>query len=67
MNDLYDIIDTVLLKHHIIDVIGIATQVLLKIINIYVHPLMVEIKILKMNLKRNIISMSLFIIMLMRR
>ena len=42
-------------------------QVLLKIINIYVHPLMVEIKILKMNLKRNIISMSLFIIMLMRR
>jgi hypothetical protein len=65
MNDLYDIIDTVLLKHHIIDVIGIATPGIIK--DNQHHPLMVEIKILKMNLKRNIISMSLFIIMLMRR
>ena len=30
MNDLYDIIDTVLLKHHIIDVIGIATPGIIK-------------------------------------
>ena len=30
MNDLYDIIDTVLLKHHTIDVIGIATPGIIK-------------------------------------
>lgn len=67
MNDLYDIIDTVLLKHHTIDVIGIATPGIIKDNQHLRSTLMVEIKILEMNLKRNIISMSLFIIMLMRR